>query len=590
MPTTLNQIHLRATQPLLGRDGLEVEVIHQSKIWRGTLKDPGSEAERALIKWYLEDHPLKDPFALSKAGEARQAIKQYGCLLQKEIQPFLDHFGLSFHGNHYTLIIDGSSENEEIHRLLWETLEDQDLGMRLSICRAVSGQVPYHQQEVSPKTALRILFLTARTITADFQEDVDNAPVLHAFTQGFTKLPKVLRDVVDFDVVRAPGTFSSLGKMLSEHPEGHFQMIHLDMHGEVDATEARLAFTSDDWTERQLVNATELGALLHQHGITMALLSACNSADTTGCIGSNFAASLVKAGISIVIGMSYKLTVTAAKIFTATFYETLVGQSADVLTAVVAARTALRNTKARLDRFRGNTQIDDWIVPVLYLELGRVPFPMIQQRTGKVNPGNRVPNHARPPTRGRSDSSAEINRDFDMYRLEAELSRAKAIQLYGELGVGKTAFLGVANKWWKRTRFITISLSWDLSKLNQGWGQFAPIQLEMDIVTTLIRKFQKINDKTLHEGCLYDITRHAPLTMSEALDYLSGERVLIIIDHIDKSDGDWEDTTRSNTQLFLGKLASAVKLGRSHYAIVVTSRPQFRCTGKPVWHVIPTLS
>lgn len=60
------------------------------------------------------------------------------------------------------------------------------------------------------------------------------------------------------------------------------------------------------------------------------------------------------------------------------------------------------------------------------------------------------------------DRQTLIARDNDMLRVESCLVKYKAVELRGDIGVGKSVFLDYTVAWWKSTRLVEIVISVDI--------------------------------------------------------------------------------------------------------------------------------
>lgn len=96
------------------------------------------------------------------------------------------------------------------------------------------------------------------------------------------------------------------------------------------------------------------------------VLNACESASQRHGTSSNIAASFLQHGVSNVVGMSYKLLLSAAEIFVGTFYKSVCRPNVSVSEAALHARRILGSMRSRKARFQMRVSVDDFIVPAIY--------------------------------------------------------------------------------------------------------------------------------------------------------------------------------------------------------------------------------
>ena len=128
--------------------------------------------------------------------------------------------------------------------------------------------------------------------------------------------------------------------------QGPIDVLHLLCHGGAAGGTFGLALSDpDDPSLPELVGADELGRLLarHAHEVRMVVLAACDSGNM-GVLGNHVgsvAQRLHRAGVQVVVGSRFPLSVAGSVAFTRTFYARLAG-GAPLADAFMAARDALR--------------------------------------------------------------------------------------------------------------------------------------------------------------------------------------------------------------------------------------------------------
>ena len=142
--------------------------------------------------------------------------------------------------------------------------------------------------------------------------------------------------------------------------KGRYHIFHFVGHGGFDAADGEgvLAFTNEDGGT-QLMNATQVGRLLHDHpSLRLVVLNACLGAKSnTTDVFSSTSATLVRRGVPAVIAMQYEISDDAAIEFSRSLYEAL-GNEMPVDAAVGEARKAISMV--------GEKSVE-WGTPVLHM-------------------------------------------------------------------------------------------------------------------------------------------------------------------------------------------------------------------------------
>lgn len=142
--------------------------------------------------------------------------------------------------------------------------------------------------------------------------------------------------------------------------KNRYHIFHFVGHGGFDTADGEgvLAFTDEDGAT-QLMNATQVGRLLHDHpSLRLVVLNACLGAKSnTTDVFSSTAATLVRRGVPAVIAMQYEISDDAAIEFSRSLYEAL-GNEMPVDAAVGEARKAISMV--------GEKSVE-WGTPVLHM-------------------------------------------------------------------------------------------------------------------------------------------------------------------------------------------------------------------------------
>jgi hypothetical protein len=193
------------------------------------------------------------------------------------------------------------------------------------------------------------------------------------------------------------------------------------------------------------VEADVVAKAVSAAGIPVAILNACESARDINGHG-NLAKIFISHGLSIVLAMSFQVSVKTAVTFMSHFYSALMISGQMFQTALFSARDQLRRDRVRPARFDREVEMDDWIIPVVYksavFELSTFE-PSRLQRRAPIVPVTSVPQ--------------VFGRDLDILRIELQLLEKKSTNimlLRGMAGIGKTTLLQYLSDWWKETGFI----------------------------------------------------------------------------------------------------------------------------------------
>jgi len=222
-------------------------------------------------------------------------------------------------------------------------------------------------------------------------------------------------------------------------------------------------------------SANDVGDLLVRHGIQTVVLNACESAKETKETSSNLARVLVRKGVQTVVAMAYELLETTASIFTQAFYHRLLSPESgyDALSAVRFGRQQLLRRRARKTKFGTQVPVDDYFVPVIYQSREAANREGIKKTLLIGGAGSSATEYADWIESDESDqNNMLIGREADLLSLEMDLygsievdevpgERKVRVTVGGAVcrriggpGVGKTALVETAIRWWKDTGFI----------------------------------------------------------------------------------------------------------------------------------------
>lgn len=186
------------------------------------------------------------------------------------------------------------------------------------------------------------------------------------------------------------------------------------------------------------------------------MLNSCNSAKETDTNIGNMAAVLTQMGIENVIGMSFRVMASSVEVFMMPFYRAFLLQNIELTEAVWLARAYMRHNHMRPGRYAADYSVNDSCVPVLYQNHNRSVFWASEH---PISPGG-VESVAA------ADRLDLIGRDGDLLELEAMLNKYKIINIIGEPGVGKTAFVDWISDWWEESDDRKAVIVVDLCRLD----------------------------------------------------------------------------------------------------------------------------
>ncbi|MDB9538037.1 tetratricopeptide repeat protein [Dolichospermum planctonicum CS-1226] len=310
---------------------------------------------------------------------------------------------------------------------------------------------------------------------------------------------------VNVELLR-PGTYQALSEHLEEKGANFYHIIHLDMHGALltheqvqkpiavnrylfkgrygrddlqpfEGVKAFLAFEGESQGKVDLVEASELAALLTGKGIPVCILNACQSGkqvksplpqnnvetfhgtslqNTTTSLQNteeevretSLGSRLMSAGMQMVVAMGYSVTVTAAKLMMEHLYEHLFADK-PITEAIRLSRLKLFNDKERKAYYQ-NIKLEDWLLPVVYykqaVNFNLRQFTPEEKEKDSETVGSKycfnLPNYG------------FFGRDLEILKIEKALLKHNVLLLKGMGGTGKTTLLNYLREWWQKTNFV----------------------------------------------------------------------------------------------------------------------------------------
>ena len=418
------------------------------------------------LRWYLEEY-LSFPYGLAPdhAVDIEQQFQVWGQELFELVFESTSEGRAFWHEATRegldTCEIGITSYNPQVLNLPWELLhspQDLFLAPKLAgIYRSLNSFKVRAPMPALPQDQLNILLVIARPYERDVGFQTIARPMLDAL--------KPLQGLVNLKVLRPP-SFAEFEKELNAHRQGFYHIVHFDGHGsfrpdgepqfQLDAAgQGQLVFETLEG-KADVVSADRIAQSLTDCRVPVFVLNACKSAQEGEDEFSSVATRFISAGAKGVVAMAYNVRVEAAKHFMARFYSELV-RGANISTAVAAGRLSVLNLPQRLSP-RGERQLQDWLVPVLYQQEPYTPFTsqvpsaslddLLRQVETTSNSEQRTPNAELPPP----GAYGFIGRSTEILQLERAFRQNPIVLLKGMGGVGKTQLALEFARWLTETQ------------------------------------------------------------------------------------------------------------------------------------------
>jgi hypothetical protein len=471
-----------------------------------TLDKPTHESG---LRWLFQDYPTKHPFERTKADTIATRLKAYGHHLLNATH-LARIFEQNIHAANQEPICVDIEGSMEFHKLHWETMESAYIGIRDSLWPHILirrtiiptfTQDPCHGNltlhDATLKRPFNILLAVARQPNSDDIDPFLSASVLSELCKQRSAGLEIAR----------PGTWKAFERLLTFrthqwHEKGGtgpwFDIVHFDMHGSVKESEAYIHFLSGSGKKTFLQNSANVGKMLARNHVTTVFLNACESGYLGGEPKACFAGGLIDAGVPSVMAMSHSLTNTAASIIVSKFYTSLLNTRLDFWAASGAARQALRDSTLRDCRFGRKVELEDSIIPVIFVSKSATDRPWAHGHSPLDT--SSIPDH---PTVARIFANMDddhttprtpsrVGRESDFLKMEWLASSdnsdgpsssrpGKTILLNGGAGVGKTAFAKDLASWWIDTNFVQHATRLDMLGL---LGDSTPLDICAELKST----------------------------------------------------------------------------------------------------------
>lgn len=427
------------------------------------LLNPLTPQERENLRWYLEEY-AEWPYEqfLQRARKIEAILPELGKRLYHTVFASAGALSLVQAWRLYHLPagtqrqISIISEIPSVLSLPWELLDDEHgfLALHASHPVAFIRRLPKRELAVFPtpfEPPLRILLVTARPTHVGFVDPRSIARELLDEVQ-----PQIDAGSIALEFLRPP-TLSALRARLSDTTKPPIQVLHFDGHGIFDLEQGQglLAF-EDEEGQLSRVSAEDLAQVLQDSGVRLAVLTACQSAQSSADDAfSSVATRLIGSGIDTVVAMSASIQVVSATRYAEAFYRSL-ATGAEVSVAQERARLALHDDPRRHLHRRGPddegtiVRLHDWWVPHSYQQRSVSLLPTRPKRKRRPVSAPALPplspDFPPEPRYGFSGRAREL------LRIERALLHKQLVVVSGFGGIGKTALVREAADWLTRTR------------------------------------------------------------------------------------------------------------------------------------------
>ena len=516
--------------------------------------------EQEELRWYMEDY-LPAAVAVEEVQVQqvedwikRRGIELYESILEgnRDVQRVFDKV-LDALADLRVEITTGVAEAASIP---WELMRDpqSDSAIALRVQSFVRVQSNPNTSFISVPPAadgrLRLLYVVCRP---GGRADVELRAVANRLLQDLGA------DLARFDITALrPPTFEQLQKELTDAKTAGrpFHIVHFDGHGIYEDLNKT---TLSDWLKAlnvltlggkhngkhgslmfehsgskdntRPVSGGELGKLLHDTGVPVLVLNACQSAmheatgapdekpaaanvhDEVRAIGS-LAQAVIDQGIPAVLGMRYSVFVVTAAQYIGQLYAAL----AQGRPFGEAASEGRKHLALHPDRWVGlkPRPLQDWFVPVVYeatpihLLPPKVAAPALQLSRHQLDPAQ-----ANPALRRYVPDTGFVGRDETLLLLDRAFDQHPVVLLHAYAGQGKSATAVEFARWYAQTGGLgpqpavlltSFESHTDLTDvLNQIGQAFAPLLKANNI------EWHALNDNATRRNLVLQILQQIPV-------------------------------------------------------------------------------
>jgi tetratricopeptide (TPR) repeat protein len=480
--------------------------VHTEQFWRFVAPIGPIEAEE--LRWYLEKFAIwPSDYFKDRAHKVEENLVLWGQLLHTAALPAAHTANVmnawsrvdGHAGRRFSVLVDPAydadapvAEIENVREaatvllnLPWELLHDGTSYLfQGATPTRVRRRLPStrHDVKVSAVAApIRILLITARPEDEEcgyFDHRASALPLVAAM--------EALGGLVNIHVL-SPPTLPALREELDRtaREKQPYHVVHFDGHGVFDRSAGLggLCFEDPQDTAKLekrrhvTVFTNELGPLLHNHGIPLVFLEACQTA-TALKASESVASALLRVGVASVVAMSHSVLIETASRFVQAFYAAL-ARGARVGDAMLEGQRKLSDDKSRGHIFgAGELKLHDWFVPVLFQEkddpqlFRATPAPQADLKAALANRLGAVPP---------APQTTFVGRSRELLALQRLLRHDRYAVVRGQGGEGKTTLAAEFARWMvrshqaRRATFVSVEThSNALAVLDAIGGQLLP--------------------------------------------------------------------------------------------------------------------
>lgn len=195
------------------------------------------------VRWYIEEYARNDPFSFQRAESIEEQLRSYSELLAQAVCAS-DAVLVGLYDSELLILINDHTEySPRLSRIHWESLENVDIWdaalrpCRVSVVRRTNVKTGISEESLT--TCLRhdqagppnILAVSVRP---NLERDIPYRLITRSILDVVAEEQKRGTNAPTFEIVR-PGTFEALQQTLERRGNGHFDIVHFDLHGFVSA-------------------------------------------------------------------------------------------------------------------------------------------------------------------------------------------------------------------------------------------------------------------------------------------------------------------------------------------------------------------
>lgn len=412
-----------------------------------------SDDERAALDRYHREYHRPTIGALARVEAVEEAMRNLGRLLFEMAFPvggparaLLDDV-MARDARAELIIV---SPRPEFQSLPWELMNDPNLGYFINalpgVLRQSAATIPTGDTGARTENAMHALMLSASPL--DGAVPVSGSLLPGAAVAGGSLASDTVAALEGLNLEATldhprPATRAALQDLLERNPN-RYHIAHLDSIT-LDADGAILLEGNNG--EPDAVAASDLGRILAQGGINVALLSAgAPEREVPSRLWAAAAMAVADAGVAQVAVLPTPLHPDAAAGAVRAFY-TRLAQGSAVAASVAAVRRALMDSPERATA-HGKRVFWDWQTPAVYQSRRYLPPAIAQHQPDPLAPPviqpEAPPDDLQIPAPGQYGL---VGRQAELRQLERILQAQSVVLLSGDAGAGKTELALALCRW-----------------------------------------------------------------------------------------------------------------------------------------------